>query len=40
MDPEGFILPGESDSKHGGLRWHELSLSLLTAQPGTKHGQE
>ena len=25
----GFIYLGESDSKHGGLNWHEMSLSLL-----------
>jgi len=24
----GFIHLGESDSEHGGLSWHEMSLSL------------
>jgi ribosomal protein S18 acetylase RimI-like enzyme len=24
----GFILMGESDSEHGGLSWHEMSLNL------------
>ena len=25
---QGFILLGESDSSHGGLKWHEMSLLL------------
>ncbi|EAR09136.1 GNAT family N-acetyltransferase [Reinekea blandensis] len=33
----GFVHLGESDSDHGGLSWHEMSLSLKNIQP-TKAG--